>query len=277
MTSPHFPVPHPGSILFITLDSCRYDTFAAAHAPNLKSIGPLYRAMAPGNFTYSSHSAMFVGFTPGIAEYTEPFLNPKFGKIFKMVGGGFPGKGCEFVTLNGRNIIDGFKRKGYLTLGSGSVGWFDPNTDTGKALSQDFDHFYFAGGGHLLPAQLRWLAAHMESQRPMFIFLNIGETHVPYYFEGAPWDPAYNPCIPFAETNNAAECRRRQLACVEFVDQQLAPLVAAFSSASTLLCADHGDCWGEDGLWEHGIHHEKVLEVPLLFRLGTPDPSLTAP
>jgi len=29
-----------------------------------------------------------------------------------------------------------------------------------------------------------------------------------------------------------------------------------------------GDCRGEDGKWEHGIHHEKVLEVPLLFRLA---------
>jgi len=25
--------------------------------------------------------------------------------------------------------------------------------------------------------------------------------------------------------------------------------------------------WGEDGLWEHGIHHRAVLEVPLLFQL----------
>jgi hypothetical protein len=29
-----------------------------------------------------------------------------------------------------------------------------------------------------------------------------------------------------------------------------------------------GDCWGEDSLWEHGIHHEKVLEVPLLFQFA---------
>ena len=29
-----------------------------------------------------------------------------------------------------------------------------------------------------------------------------------------------------------------------------------------------GHCRGEDGLWEHRIHHEDVLEVPLLFRLG---------
>ena len=45
------------------------------------------------------------------------------------------------------------------------------------------------------------------------------------------------------------------------------PLLAAFAGAAIVVCSDHGDCWGEDGLWEHGIHHARTLEVPLLFRL----------
>ena len=36
--------------------------------------------------------------------------------------------------------------------------------------------------------------------------------------------------------------------------------------ATIVLTADHGDCWGEDGLWEHGISHRRTLEVPLLMR-----------
>jgi hypothetical protein len=40
-----------------------------------------------------------------------------------------------------------------------------------------------------------------------------------------------------------------------------------FANDTVIICADHGDCWGEDGLWEHGVSHEKTLEVPLLFRL----------
>ena len=42
---------------------------------------------------------------------------------------------------------------------------------------------------------------------------------------------------------------------------------------AVIVCADHGDCWGEDGLWEHGVSHEKTLEVPLLFRLAPNAPS----
>lgn len=265
-----FSEQHSKSVLFITLDSCRYDTFVSAAAPNIKAVGALHRAMAPGNFTYGSHAAMFVGFTPGVANLKECFVNPKFSKIFKMGTAAFPGIGPEYIALEGRNIVDGFKRKGYTTLGSGAVGWFDPETETGQHLSGDFDRFYYPRNYVSLEKQLAWLSDELAAAPPgpIFAFLNIGETHVPYHFEGAPWEASINPCIPFGQDNDANECRRRQRACLEFVDEKLGPLLIAFQAATTLVCADHGDCWGEDGLWEHGISHEKVLEVPLLFRLA---------
>jgi hypothetical protein len=260
---------HPQSVLFITLDSCRFDTFESARVPSFKSIGPLHKALAPATFTYASHMAMFVGFTPGIPTRPEPYVNPKFGKIFKMTGIGHPGKGTEYMQLQGRNIIDGLKRKGYLAIGSGAVPWFNPATETSKGLIEDFDHYFFAGNRWSIGKQLDFVASHLPSiERPVFVFINVGETHIPYYYDGAPWRPDDNPCLAFGESNNAAECRRRQTACVEHVDQVLAPLVQAFANATTLVCADHGDCWGEDGLWDHGIHHPKVYEVPLLFRLA---------
>jgi hypothetical protein len=225
--------------------------------------------MAPGNFTYSSHAAMFVGFTPGVASVAKPFSNPKFGKIFRLVNGGFASKNSEFMLLEGANIIEGLKRLGYLALGSGAVGWFDPKTATGQNLTKDFDHFYYPRSSFSLSKQLNWIGSQLQDlRRPVFVFLNIGETHVPYYHEGAPWSPNENPCIPFAGTNNALKCRQRQVACLEYVDTLLVPLLEYFRNGTTIICADHGDCWGEDGLWEHGIHHEKVLEVPLIFRLG---------
>lgn len=254
------------SVLFLTLDSCRYDTFEAAAVPRLRAVGRLYRAMAPSHFTYGSHAAMFVGFTPGIADSRQPYLNPKVGKIFKIAGAGFPGKGEEFVTLEGRNITDGFRRKGYTAVGTGAVGWFDPGSDTGRLLSQDFDAFYYPGNTWSPSKQVDWLLGQCQG-RPVFAFLNVGETHVPYYYDGAPWDRADNPCVPFSDRNDAAECRRRQRLCLDYCDTMLAPLLDAFGAASVVVCGGHGDCWGEDDLWEHGIHHPKVLEVPLVFRL----------
>lgn len=258
---------HADSILFVTLDSCRFDSFEAAHAPHMKSLGPLHKAAAPGYFTYSSHAAMFMGFTPGVAGRAEPLVNPKFAKLFKIVGTSWPGKGCEFMTLEGKNIIDGFKRKGYLTVGTAAMGWFDPASESGHVLSGDFDRFFFSGNAGLRQ-QLSWLAQTLDAtDGPVFAFLNVGETHVPYFYEGAPWDAAYNPCEPFGHSNDAAECRRRQVACVEWIDTTIAPVLDAFADNLIVLCADHGDCWGEDGLWEHGIFHPKVVDVPLVIQL----------
>jgi len=235
----------------------------------MKKIGPLHKAMAPSNFTFGSHASMFVGFTPGIANQNEPFLNPKFGKIFKMRVGGFGGKKTEYFTLDGENIIQGFNKLGYATFATGSVGWFDPHTIAGKVLVKDFKEYFFPGRQHFLEKQLEWVNSKIQEfeEKPVFIFMNIGETHVPYYYQGAPWDRKKNPCIPFGKNNDAEECQKRQTKCVEFIDEKLQPLLEKFEKASVLICSDHGDCWGEDGLWEHGIHHEKVLTVPLIIRL----------
>lgn len=262
---------NPKSVLLVTLDSCRYDSFLAAHAPKMKAIGPLYRAMAPANFTFASHAAIFVGFTPGAPEVAKAFVNPKFAKIFKMAEGGFAGHSPSFISLEGRNIIDGFRRKGFATFGSGAVDWFNPETATGAVLSEGFDEFFFPGNGFSLDAQIAWAKLKIQEQegRPVFLFLNVGETHVPYFFKNAPWDRGYNPCVPFGSNNDRDECRRRQIACIEYVDSQINDLLGLFTRNTVVLCADHGDCWGEDGIWEHGISHPKVFEVPLIFHLGT--------
>ena len=259
------------SFLFVTIDSCRYDTFCSVNLKNINKVGPIHESKSPSHFTFGSHSAMFMGFTPGMTELEQPYLNPKFGKIFKLINAGFEGKGTEFLTLTGRNIIDGLNKLGYITIGSGAVGWFDPNTETGNVLGKDFQHFYFPGNSHSLEKQLAFISTKIQeySTKPLFVFLNIGETHVPYYYSNAPWDKDYNPCIPFGTKNDASICRERQTKCLEFIDEKLGPILDQFAHASTLICSDHGDCWGEDNLWEHGISHEKVLTVPLVIRLNS--------
>lgn len=261
------------SILMITLDSCRYDTFLAADAPNLKAVGPLHRAMAPSHFTFASHMAMFTGTTPGDPTRREPMVNPKFARIFKM-DGGRPGNARAWIALSGRTIMEGLRKVGYVAIGTGGVRWFNPAAATSEHLTETFDEFYYPGDWWSLRRQLKYLASSLEKHRgrPLFMFLNVGETHVPYYHEGADWELTDNPCEPFSDTNDAEKCRYRQRACLEWVDQELEPLLRLFAGANTLICGDHGDCWGEDGLWEHGFHHHKTLEVPLLFRLPTPPP-----
>jgi len=263
------------SVLFITLDSCRYDTFKKAlksgNLPLLESIGPLHKALAPSHFTYGSHASFWMGFTPGVINCKDKFLNPKKGKLFRMIFGGFSESKNDEYSLIGKNIIDGFNRKHYYTIGSGAVDWFNDSTETGKVLTEDFEDFFFSGNTWSLNKQLSWLLeklSHVRADTPVFCFLNIGETHVPYWHKDAEWERWPSPCVPFGdEHSNRRECERRQLECLKWVDSQIVGLVNQFQNCTILICADHGDCWGEDGLWEHGISHPATLTVPLLLRV----------
>ena len=274
------------SVLLISLDSCRYDSFAAAAAagtvPNLMTVGPLHRAQAPSYFTYASHAAFWMGFTPGVAESDQPLLNPKAGKLFRMAFAGHAGADCGGFELQGSNVIEGFRRLGHRTIGSAAVDWFDPASATGAVLGDPFERFHFAGNTWSLSTQLAWITAELAAtppEQPVFLFLNVGETHVPYWHEGAPWPCRPSPCIPFGgEACDAAASAARQRACLEWVDGQLGDLIQRFSGSTVLVCSDHGDCWGEDGLWEHGISHPATLTVPLLLRVrgqpvAKPNPS----
>ena len=50
--------------VFICLDSCRYDTFEEADAPNMKSLGELRRAHSFACFTPSSILGYLMNFSP---------------------------------------------------------------------------------------------------------------------------------------------------------------------------------------------------------------------
>jgi hypothetical protein len=130
-----------------------------------------------------------------------------------MVNARITARSDDGFALPGRNIIDGFGRLGYRTLGTGAVDWFDPQTPTGGWLTQDFQEFFFPGWTSGLEPQLAWLAGKLSTSAgmPTFCFLNAGETHVPYFHDGAAWSERDNPCVPYATTNNRATCELRQL------------------------------------------------------------------
>ena len=260
------------SVLFVTLDSCRYDTFLRAKLPNMKSIAPVYAAQAPSHFTYGSHAAMFVGFTPGIPGARQRFLDPKFARLFRLGREGFAGLAEPGFTVEGRDIIHGFRSAGYRTIGSAAMAWFDPHSLAGQTLISGFDDFTYVGDQGA-QHQVAWASAMLDRHRDqdLFLFLNFGETHVPYHYQGAAWQREDNPCLPYQTVDRQNDCRERQALCCEYIDQHIKHLLDQFNGATVLLCGDHGDCWGEDDLWEHGTSHPMTLTVPLVMRYkGTP-------
>ena len=93
----------------------------------------------------------------------------------------------SWVRLSGRNIIDGFRRLGYLTIGTGAVGWFDPDLMTSRPLVRPFDKYLLRRRDlpHRQAGRIRHERDEPGVDQPMFVFMNIGETHVPYWHQGA--------------------------------------------------------------------------------------------
>ena len=89
---------------------------------------------------------------------------------------------------------------------------------------------------------------------PVFLFMNVAATHHPThrFLADATFDSV--------DTRRAALCH---------ADGQLAPLLDAIRRRPTALivCADHGDAFGEDGYWGHRHTHPTVLDVPYAHRV----------
>ena len=80
---------------------------------------PLHKAYAPSYFTYGSHAAFWMGFTPGVSSSEKiPWLNPKSGKLFRMNHSAASSHGEDAFELTGSNIIEGLLQTKLLHAGN---------------------------------------------------------------------------------------------------------------------------------------------------------------
>jgi hypothetical protein len=259
------------NFLLLTYDSCRYDVLAAARTPVLDAYARIHLAQAPANFTYASHQAFFVGLLPNITQ-DVPYYNRFSEQLLGLqeVGEGQVTKHARHKVQSSWNLIEGLRRDGYQTVGAGAMNWFRQ-----ESLTAGFEQFRFTGRD--ADQQVEYLRAKIDPSRPFFGFINFGETHAPYVFKGCegrcPDDVRARrmtwPPMEQGPTGRATAAFRFQMAAAEFLDARLPGLFDGLPGETiVVLTADHGDCFGEDGYWGHGVNHPKVLEVPLaIFRL----------
>jgi membrane-anchored protein YejM (alkaline phosphatase superfamily) len=261
------------SYLLVTYDSCRLDVLQEAHTPVLDSYAPIVAAQTPANFTYAAHQAFFVGMFPNAVE-PLPFYN-RF--VNQLIGLGKVGeiqvvdKACAHRVASDVNLVAGLRAAGYQTVGSGAMNWFKQ-----RALTEWFEKFRYTGTD--AEAQIEFLRREIDPSKPFFGFVNFGETHDPFDFKGKPdscpievqsrlieWPPVQNGA-PVGRDSVAWEHQRRS---AEFLDSKLPALFDGLpGSTIVVLCGDHGEAFGEDGYWGHGVNHPTVQTVPLaIFRL----------
>lgn len=267
--------------LLLTWDSCRYDAFTQARKNVLDRFGPARRAWAMGTYTLPSHMAMYYGFLPH-AFSPEPLYNRYHQQLWRICHRNVLVKPLVTFPLGTRNVVCGFRERGYFTVGLAAMDWFRD----APSLQDGFAHFEVTGtGARRQHERLIQLLTKRAARRPLFAMINYGETHSPFRHEGmsevprAGDDPftlrrLFNQQhAPRADWEFDQASFARQVACAEYLDAQTQTLLDFVERrgrpTTVVLCADHGECFGEQGLYGHAFYHEKVMEVPLLiFRLN---------
>jgi len=253
-------------ILFITLDTLRYDVAAQLHSegrtPHLSamlSAGGWERRHTPGSFTLAAHVAFFAGFLPTPA---QPGRHPR---LFALRFPGSETTAPGTAVFDAPDIITGFRNCGYRTVCIGGVGFFNKLTPLGSVLPGLFDESYWSPELGVTDPQSTEnqvslalsRVAEWPRDRRVFLFVNVSAIHQPnrFYLPGAGDDSI--------ESHAAA---------LEYVDGQLGRLFAGLRRRGPWLCvvcSDHGTAYGEAGYTGHRIAHRVVWDVPYAeFVLG---------
>ncbi len=264
-------------LVYIILDSCRYDTYVAAATPNLDRLGQVQRRYSYASWTSPSHYALLMGMIP----HTSPrgvFASEVYKKEFSKWVGRLGVTELSFKNflpqLSLPKVLQGL---GYTTMARVSLPVLNPFTSINK-----YFHEYIQMPHH---NDFATMVEQMDFDDDLcFYFLNLGETHYPYMLEGdalphiSGVHGVFKQMDEFLLTDEQSQpgeffdpqemerLRRQQVTCVEYIDNLVGKLFAKCpANTYFIVTADHGELFGEDGYFGHGpVMHEKCFEVPFL-------------
>ena len=273
------------NVIFITMDSCRFDTIQQANMPFLKSISDFDCAHTYATFTLPSHMSMFTGYLPKLVEPKVDKYYSRGGKqLWRLNTARNKDSNKIGLLFEAETIIDGYKKLGFFTLGVGGVRWF-----RSPILQERFDHFLFWGQDDKsdvftprniedLPlSHIDEISEILNKKSRWFFFLNTPETHVPYDYGYGLSETNKNILDKVKPLWGGKEgvtvdvsseewkiLHKAQIEAVENLDVKIKELVSKISGKKiVVICSDHGEVFGEDGKYGHGFPHKKVFEVPM--------------
>jgi len=219
------------SLAVITLDSVRFDQIIAANTPFLDSLGKIYPARSHADSTFPSHMALLSG-----------NLNwPDFISNKSM--------------LKPPWMPSWFKSKGYTTICAAALPWIRK-----EFFGKDFMHFFeqpLSADGSMMPLPQMLRDVDWVAQEPNFLCMNIGESHFPYDpdMKNASRqlmldDMINNPKQIHPKMGEAMKSDQRET--ISWVDARLGRFFQEREDWIVFITADHGEMFGEHGLWIHG-------------------------
>lgn len=247
-------------ILFITLDTLRYDAASLAwqkgSTPNLKNWIPSgwEKRHSPGSFTYAAHHAFFAGYLPTPAD-----PNIVQSRLFAAKFEGSVTTTATTRQFETADIVTGLADAGYKTLCVGGVHFFNRLNPLGRVLPDLFQESYWYpefGVDHRDSAQKQMQFAAEQilktpSWQKLFLFINISAIHPPNFFY---------------QRSHGPDNLNSHIAALQYVDSQIPILHQALRQRDPqtffILCGDHGTAYGEDGYNGHRRGHPVVWTVP---------------
>ncbi len=270
------------NIIWIILDSCRYDTFMAAEKKYFIRVGEIHKRYSYASWTSPSHYTFLMGMIP----HTSPagvFASNVYREEFKLwndrVGGEKQLTFADFVPE--LNLVKRLNLLGYRTIGRVSL----PVLNQKTTMSSYFDDYKLMENHNDFKGMVEEIT--FLSERPTFYFLNLGETHYPYMLqdENLPHisgvhgvfknlddfvihqdDAGKYDADNFFTHPEMQRLKQQQIKTVEYCDAIFGELLKKCpDNTYFIITSDHGELFGEEGYFGHGpIMHEKVFEVPYI-------------
>ena len=293
-SDPARPVAGEGTrnLVFVVLDSLRYDSWLAAEPSTLAALGSVERRWSYASWTAPSHYNLLMGLLPHSSPpevYASEYYKQDFRRYSERLGV----QGMEFSKLLPSIFLPTYLRSelGYATHAMVSM----PVLNRHTVINRDFDTYELMPTHNDMAAMLPKM--EFSEDRPSFYLLNVGETHYPYALPDE--DPSQWPRISgvhgvfkhlgeagedesgeagegesatptepreFFDQQALSELRGRQIKAVEYLDGVFASLFDLLPSNTwVIVTSDHGELFGENRYFGHGpIAHEKVFEVPFV-------------
>ena len=270
----------PNHLVFIVMDSCRYDSYVRAATPNMDRIGKAQLRYSFASWTSPSHYTFLMGQTPHTSPrrvFASEVYKDEFRKWVERLG--IPNLSFKsFIPhLSLPRVLKDLR---YVTTARVSM----PVLNGLAGLNRSFDDYRLMEDHNDFAGMVREI--DFAGSVPRFFFLNLGETHYPYMLKDADLPrisglhgvakgmddliarsadaPEEEP--RFFSREMMQDLHAQQVRCVEYIDGLIGELFAK-SPRNTyfIITSDHGELFGEDDYFGHGpVMHEKVFEVPFM-------------
>ncbi len=272
----------PNHLVFLVLDSCRYDTFQRAATPHCDRLGTAELRYSYASWTSPSHQTLLMGQLPHVSPrrvFASEVYKDEFAKWVNRL---------EVPDLSFKTFVPHLclarvlKAQGYRTVARVSMPVLNPMA----GFERGFDDY------RLMPNHNDFAGmvdeADFSGEQPLFLFCNLGETHYPYMLTDKELprisgvhgvvngmddllmrtddDSGPTADAAFFSRDVMTDLHAQQVRCVEYVDGLIGRLMdKAPANTHFIVTADHGELFGEEDYFGHGpIMHEKCFEVPFL-------------